>query len=104
MIEQIQAMSDPTRFAILQMVKDQELPAGQIAKEFPTITRPAVSQHINVLKNSGLLSERREGTKRLYCVRPEGFENIKKLLEEFWNPRLQKLKTVAENYERKNND
>lgn len=100
MIEQIQAISDPTRFAIIQLVKDQELPAGHIAKEFPDMTRPAVSQHIHVLKNSGLLDERREGTKRLYCVRAEGFKDIKEFLEEFWNPRLQKLKAVAEQYER----
>ena len=104
MIEQIQAISDPTRFAILQLVKENELPAGNIANEFPSMTRPAVSQHIHVLKNVGLLNERREGTKRLYSVRPEGFKNIKEFLEEFWTPRLQKLKAVAEEYERKNNN
>jgi DNA-binding transcriptional ArsR family regulator len=97
---QIQAMSDPTRFAILQLVKEQELPAGKIAKDFPDITRPAVSQHLRVLKNSGLLNERREGTKRLYCVRQEGFQQIKEFLEEFWQPRLQKLKAAAEHHER----
>ena len=104
MIQQIQAISDPTRFTILQMVKEQELPAGHIARQFPDMTRPAVSQHIHVLKNSGLLNERREGTKRLYSVRSEGFKDIKEFLEDFWNPKLHKLKAVAEKYERENND
>ena len=100
MIAQIQAIADPTRFAILSLLNDQELPAGQIAKNFENITRPAVSQHIRVLKDYNLLRERREGTKRYYSVDTAGFHDIRKLLEEFWTPRLQKLKTLAENEER----
>ena len=99
MIEQIQAISDPTRFAILTLLKDQELPAGQIAQNFEHITRPAVSQHIRILKDHKLLRERRAGTKRYYSVDTAGFHDIRKTLEEFWNPRLQKLKTLAETEE-----
>ncbi len=100
MIQQLQAISDPTRFAILQLLKDGELPAGEIAENFHNITRPAISQHIGVLKTHGLLQERREGTKRLYSIQPEGFHAIQKVLEEFWQPRLQKLKSLAEHEER----
>lgn len=101
MIEQLQALSDPTRFAIVEMVRERELAAGDIAKRFKTMTRPAVSQHLRVLKNSGLLEERREGTRRLYRIQPKGFENIASYLESFWNSRLRDLKTVVEKHERK---
>ena len=96
MLEKIQAISDPTRFAILQLVKTDELPAGEIATHFKSMTRPAVSQHIKVLKDRGLLSERREGTKRLYSIRGEGIKDIQEYLNQFWDTRLQKLKEVIE--------
>jgi len=104
MLEKIQAISDPTRFAILQLVKNEELPAGEIARHFKSITRPAVSQHLRVLKDNGLISERREGTKRLYSVHNDGFEDIYKFLSEFWESRLEKLKTLAENEGVKNDN
>ena len=102
MIEQIQAISDPTRFAILELVKEKELPAGRIAENFSHLTRPAISQHIRVLKDHDLLLERREGTRRYYSVNADGFSDIRKFLEQFWQPKLRKLKSVAEDYERKN--
>lgn len=101
MFETIQAMAEPTRLAILQMVRCREMPAGEIARQFPGITRPAVSQHLRVLKDSGLVLERREGTRRLYRLRPEGFESLKELLEDFWSSRLEKLKTAAEREEKR---
>ena len=101
MLETIQAMAEPTRLAILQMVRCREMPAGEIARQFPGITRPAVSQHLRVLKDSGLVLERREGTRRLYRLRPEGFESLKELLEDFWSSRLEKLKTAAEREEKR---
>ncbi|GJL85821.1 MAG: transcriptional regulator [Micavibrio sp.] len=85
MIKQFQAISDPTRFAILELLKERELPAGKIAEEFPHISRPAVSQHIRILKNSNLLWERREGTKRIYRLRKKGFYDIYRFMEEFWD-------------------
>lgn len=99
MFETIQAMAEPTRLSILQMVRGTEMSAGDIARRFRGITRPAVSQHLGVLKKAGLLSERREGTRRIYSLRPEGFAPLKDFLEEFWNPRLQKLKAVSEKSE-----
>ena len=101
MFEAMQAMAEPTRFAILQMVRRHEMPAGEIARNFKGVTRPAVSQHLRVLKDAGLVSERREGTRRIYRLRPEGFAPLKILLEDFWDSRLEKLKTAAENEEKR---
>ncbi|MFQ5443660.1 MAG: ArsR/SmtB family transcription factor [Nitrospinales bacterium] len=77
MLETIQAMAEPTRFSLLRMVRGQEMSAGEIARQFRGITRPAVSQHLGVLKRAGLLAERREGTSRIYSLRPEGFAELK---------------------------
>ena len=101
MFETMQAMAEPTRLAILKMVRRHEMPAGEIAQNFKGITRPAVSQHLRVLKDAGLVTERREGTRRIYRLRPEGFAPLKTLLEDFWDSRLEKLKTVAEKYEKR---
>ena len=102
MFETMQAMAEPTRLAILQMVRRHEMPAGEIARQFQGITRPAVSQHLRVLKDAGLVTERRQGTRRLYRLRPEGFASLKALLEDFWDSRLEKLKTAAEHEEKRN--
>ena len=101
MFETIQAMAEPTRLAILQMVRRREMPAGEIALKFKGITRPAVSQHLRVLKDAGLVSERREGTRRLYSLRPEGFAPLKALLEDFWDSKLERLKAAAEKQEKR---
>jgi DNA-binding transcriptional ArsR family regulator len=84
----------------LTLVRDGELTAGEIAAHFD-VTRPAVSQHLNVLKEAGLVSERRNGTKRHYRARPEGLAQLKQFLEEFWDERLQTLKHEAEKEEGK---
>ena len=101
MFETIHAMAEPTRLAILKMVRHKDLPAGEIARRFKGITRPAVSQHLGVLKKAGLVSERREGTRRIYSLRPEGFAPLKAFLEDFWDARLDRLKAVAEKNENK---
>lgn len=101
MFETIQAMAEPTRLAILQMVRCREMPAGEIALKFKGITRPAVSQHLRVLKDAGLVTERREGTRRLYRLRPEGFGPLKNLLEDFWDSKLERLKAAAEKQEKR---
>jgi DNA-binding transcriptional ArsR family regulator len=101
MVETIQAMAEPTRLAILKMVRRNEMPAGQIAEKFKGITRPAVSQHLRVLKDAGLISERREGTRRLYSLRPEGFAPLRALLEDFWDTKLERLKDAAEIHEKR---
>ena len=99
----LKAIAGPRRRQILTLVRDGELSAGEIAGHFD-ITRPAVSQHLNVLKEAGLVSERRNGTRRLYRARPEGLAELKDFLEEFWEERLDALKREAEREEREHAD
>jgi len=96
----LRAIAEPRRRRILRLVRDEELSAGEIASHFE-VTRPAVSQHLNVLKEAGLVSERRNGTRRLYRIRPEGLAELRDFLEEFWDVRLEALKREAEKEERK---
>jgi DNA-binding transcriptional ArsR family regulator len=94
----LKAIAAPRRRQILTLVRDGELSAGEIAGHFD-VTRPAVSQHLNVLKEAGLVTERRNGTRRLYRARPEGLAQLKAFLEEFWDERLDALKAEAEREE-----
>src|SRR5689334_14146263 len=96
----VKAIAAPRRRQILTLVRDGELSAGEIAAHFD-VTRPAISQHLNVLKEAGLVDERRNGTRRLYRARPEGLTEVKAFLEQFWAPRLDALKREAEREERK---
>ncbi len=96
----LKAIAAPHRRQILSLVRDDELSAGAIAAHFD-VTRPAVSQHLTVLKEAGLVDERRNGTRRLYRARPEGLLPIREFLEEFWDERLGVLKREAEAEERK---
>ena len=91
----LRALADPHRRQILRLVQHTELPAGQIAAAFP-LTQQAVSQHIAVLKQAGLLSERREGTRRLYALRHEALEPVRQLLSEFWPDALIRLKKAVQ--------
>jgi DNA-binding transcriptional ArsR family regulator len=93
--EAIRAIAEPNRRRILQLVTATELSAGEIASRFE-ITRPAVSQHLGVLREAGLVSERRDGTRRLYSLRPEGFDDLKSFLEGFWDEGLERLKEATE--------
>ena len=92
----VEAIVEPRRREILRLVRDAELPAGEIAARFPDVTRPAVSQHLRVLKKAGLVGERREGTRRLYRARPEGFAGLRGFLDGFWDERLEVLRREAE--------
>src|SRR5437764_3675040 len=96
----LKAIAAPRRRQILTLVRDDELSAGEIASHFE-VTRPAVSQHLNVLKEAGLVTERRNGTRRLYRARPEGLAELKTFLEEFWDVRLEALKREVEKEEEK---
>ena len=91
----LRALADPHRRQILRLVRHSALPAGRIAATFP-LTQQAVSQHIGVLKQAGLLTERREGTRRLYALRPEALEPVRELLSEFWPDALSRLKKAVE--------
>jgi DNA-binding transcriptional ArsR family regulator len=96
----LKAIAEPRRRLILALVRDEELSAGDIASHFE-VTRPAVSQHLNVLKEAGLVNERRNGTRRLYRARPEGLAELKEFLEGFWDVRLDTLKREAQKEEQK---
>jgi len=96
----LDALAEPRRREILALVRDRELAAGEIAANFD-VTRSAISQHVGVLKQAGLVTERREGTKRLYRARPEGLADLRDFLDEFWSERLDVLTREAEREERR---
>jgi DNA-binding transcriptional ArsR family regulator len=98
--EALRAVADPTRRRILLLVRDGETPAGDIARRFPGISRPAVSQHLRVLTEAGLVDVRRDGNRRLYRLRPEGLAEASGFLQELWTDRLSRLKRAAEREER----
>jgi DNA-binding transcriptional ArsR family regulator len=91
----LEALAEPRRRDILRLLRTEELAAGEIASHFD-VTRGAISQHIGVLKDAGLISERREGTRRLYRVRLQGFAELQDFLNEFWDTRLLRLQGAAE--------
>lgn len=95
----LKALAEPRRRRILTLVRDGELSAGEIASHFD-VTRPAISQHLTVLKEAGLVSERRHGTRRLYQARLQGLDDLKVFLEGFWDERLGALRREAERKER----
>ena len=90
------AIAAPTRRAILRLVRDDEVPAGEIAAHFPTMSRPAVSQHLRVLTEAGLVVVRPQGNRRLYRWRREGLSDAAAFLEEMWSDKLSRLKAAAE--------
>ena len=91
----LRALADPQRRRIMQLVRTGELAAGQIAAYFP-ITQQAVSQHLRVLTSAGLLGERRQGTRRLYQLRPESLEPVRTVLIELWPDAFGRLKPTVE--------
>ncbi|WP_346234236.1 metalloregulator ArsR/SmtB family transcription factor [Parafrigoribacterium mesophilum] len=91
----LRALAEPRRRAILRLVTEQELPAGQISQAFD-VTRTAVSQHLSILKSAGLLTERRDGTRRLYRARPEGLGALRELLDEMWSASLDSARRLVE--------
>lgn len=95
----LRALAEPRRVAILRLIRRREMPAGQIAENFNT-TRSAISQHLRVLMKAGLLAERRRGTSRLYRLRLEGFDELRSMLDTFWEDALARLKSEAEKQHR----
>jgi DNA-binding transcriptional ArsR family regulator len=93
--EALRAIAEPRRRKILQLVAHDELAAGEIAAAFD-ITRTAISQHLTVLKNAGLLSERRDGTRRLYLARPQGLAGLREFLDDMWSGALDEARRIAE--------
>jgi DNA-binding transcriptional ArsR family regulator len=99
MDQALRAVADPTRREILRLVRDDELPAGDIARHFTSMSRPAVSQHLKVLADAGLVDVRPDGNRRLYRSRPEGLRDVAAFLDEMWNDSLSRLKAAAEREE-----
>jgi DNA-binding transcriptional ArsR family regulator len=92
----LRALADPRRRQILRLVRGGELAAGQIAAHFDDITQQGISQHLRVLERAGLLTERRDGTRRLYELRSEALEQVRAMLAELWPDALQRLKAAVE--------
>jgi DNA-binding transcriptional ArsR family regulator len=96
----LKAIAEPRRRTILRLVRDDELSSGEIAAHFD-VTPPAISQHLGVLKEAGLVTERRAGTRRLYRARPDGLREVLAFLEDFWDEGLERLRETAEHDQRK---
>ena len=89
------ALGDPTRKAIFELLADRPRPVGELAGELP-VSRPAVSQHLRVLKGAGLVLDEPAGTRRIYRVDPDGLAALRADLERFWGKALANYKTAIE--------
>jgi DNA-binding transcriptional ArsR family regulator len=89
------ALGDPTRRAIFERLADRPRAVGELASELP-VSRPAVSQHLKVLKDAGLVVDRHVGTRRIYQVRPDGVGALRADLDRFWSKSLAAYKAVVE--------
>jgi DNA-binding transcriptional ArsR family regulator len=83
----LDVLADPTRRSIFERLADGAQPVGELARHFP-VSRPAVSQHLKVLKDAGLVHDRAEGRRRLYAVDPKGIEEMRRWLDRFWDRAL----------------
>jgi DNA-binding transcriptional ArsR family regulator len=89
------ALGDPTRRAIFERIAERPRAVGELAAELP-VSRPAVSQHLKVLKEAGLVTDRRDGTRRIYELDPEGLGALRAYLDRFWNRALAAFKQAVE--------
>jgi DNA-binding transcriptional ArsR family regulator len=95
----LEALADPTRRAVFELLRGGPRAVGELAGELP-VSRPAVSQHLRVLKAAGLVTERRNGTRRLYRIDPRGVDALRTYFETFWTEALASFKAAAEHEER----
>ena len=91
----MRALGDPTRLAIFELLAQGPRPVGGLAEQLP-VTRPAVSQHLKVLKEAGLVIDHQNGTRRLYELDPEGLAAIRAYFDQFWNRALTAFKDAVE--------
>ena len=89
------ALADPTRRAVFERLRGGPRAVGELARDLP-VSRPAVSQHLRVLKDAGLVTERRDGTRRIYRLDPEGLASLREAFDEFWTEALASFKAAAE--------
>jgi DNA-binding transcriptional ArsR family regulator len=92
---QMEALGDPTRRAILERLVNGPMPVGELAREFP-VSRPAISQHLRVLKRAHLVVDRAVGTRRLYAVDPAGVDLLRGYFDRFWTQALAAFKKAAD--------
>jgi DNA-binding transcriptional ArsR family regulator len=95
----LKALAEPRRRAIVRLVWSQELAATDIANRFRDVTRPAISQHLSVLKDANLVTERREGTRRLYRANRDTMAELRAFLDDYWTTGLERLRDVAQTAE-----
>jgi DNA-binding transcriptional ArsR family regulator len=91
----LNALADATRRAILERLLTGPMAVGELARDFP-VSRPAVSQHLRVLKEAGLVGATPEGNRRLYRLDPEGFDSLREYLDQFWTGALTAFQKSAE--------
>jgi DNA-binding transcriptional ArsR family regulator len=96
----LKALAEPRRVKILRLLSTRDMSAGEIASRFD-VTRPAISQHLAVLRSAGLIIEKRQGVRRIYKLRPQGLRGVRAFLEEVWDIGLAKLENEAEETERR---
>jgi DNA-binding transcriptional ArsR family regulator len=92
---QLDALGDPTRRAVLKLLRDGPMPVTAIAKKFP-ISRPAISQHLRVLKDAGLVTDTAVATQRLYQINPDAFVSLRAYFDDFWTVALSDFKKRAD--------
>jgi DNA-binding transcriptional ArsR family regulator len=91
----LNALGDPTRRAIFERLADRPSAVGELARDFP-VSRPAVSQHLRVLKHAGLVVDRPDGNRRIYQVDPDGVAALREYLDRFWSRSLASFKQAVE--------
>jgi len=91
----LSALADPTRRHVFERLRGGPKPVGEIARELP-VSRPAVSQHLKVLKEAGLVRDQVDGTRRVYSIDPKGLGAIRRWLDEFWDDALEAFRAEAE--------
>ena len=98
--DQLDALGDATRRAIVGRLLDGPMPVGQLARAFP-MSRPAISQHLRILKEARLVTDRAEGTRRFYELDPRGFDSLRDYLDRFWTHALDAFKRRVEESSRR---
>jgi DNA-binding transcriptional ArsR family regulator len=94
-VEGLAALADPTRRTIFEQLADEPRAVGELARQLP-VSRPAVSQHLKVLKDAGLVVDRPAGNRRIYQLDPDGVGALRAYLDQFWNRALAAYKTAVE--------
>ena len=94
-LDGLAALGDPTRRTIFELVAERPRAVGELASQMP-VSRPAVSQHLKVLKDAGLVIDRPQGNRRIYTADPDGLADLRAYLEQFWNAALVSFKAIVE--------